>query len=297
MVGPTAIGKSALAMRVARQIDCEIVSIDSAMVYRHMDIGTDKPSVEDRAAVVHHMIDVVEPHETLSVAMFQTMARAAIGSTLDKGKVPLLVGGSGLYFRAVVDQLEFPATDPSIRGRIAAEAETLDPAELHSRLRALDPKAADRIEPANVRRTIRALEVIEVTGRKFSSFRWAWDDHRSIYPLATVGLTAAVDELDAKIDSRVDRLIAQGLVDEIASLKRLGFDRSLTAVQALGYAQILAHLDGRSTLEDAIDEVKRKTRRFARRQLVWFRADPRVVWFQDHEQAASYLLERALGKR
>ena len=290
IVGPTAVGKSALAMRIALHADCEIVSIDSAMVYKGMDIGTDKPTVHDRQEVPHHMIDVADFHDSLSVASFQRLAREAIDGVISRGRVPLLVGGSGLYFRAVVDRLEFPATDGSLRSAIALEAESLGAEELHSRLASIDPKAAERIEPANVRRVIRALEVIQLTGRKFSSFRWAWDDYRSIYPLVVVGLTADQEQLDAKIDARVDRLMANGLLQEIQDLHRLGIAHSSTSVQALGYAQLLAYLDGRCTLDAAVEEIKRKTRKFARRQLVWFKADPRVKWFDDPTSAAAYLL-------
>jgi tRNA dimethylallyltransferase len=287
LVGPTAAGKTALALEVAGRLDAEIVSMDSAMVYRGMDIGTDKPSPAELASVRHHLIDILDPSETLSVAGFQARARAAVAGILAAGRTPLLVGGSGLYFRAVVDPLEFPATDPDVRSRLEAEAAVLGPTALFARLVSLDPVAAAAMEPANVRRTVRALEVIEVTGRPFSSFRTAWDARQSIFDLTVVGLTWPRAELHYRIEDRVDAQIARGLVDEVQAVVAAGMRASTTSVQALGYAQVLAHLDGAVTLEQAVDEIKARTRRFARRQESWFRADPRVTWFSAEPAAAA----------
>ncbi len=291
IVGPTASGKSALAMQVALATGAEIVSVDSACVYRGMDIGTAKPSLEDRRRVPHHMIDIAEPHETLTVAQFQIRAREACREVASRGKLPLLVGGSGLYYRAVIDPLEFPATDPEVRRRIEAEEHLLGAQALHERLAKVDPEAAKRIHPVNVRRTIRALEVREVTGRLFSTFRTAWDSRESIYDLLASGVKVERDELDRRIDERVDKLVAYGLVDEVSALLAAGCRASLTSVQALGYAQILEYLDGLVTLEEAIDATKRATRAFARRQMTWFKADSRIRWFDSREDAAQYLME------
>jgi tRNA dimethylallyltransferase len=280
IVGPTAAGKSEAAVEAAGRLDGEIVSIDSTMVYRGMDIGTDKPGPEVLARVPHHMVDVVDPSHTMSVSEFQRGAREAIAGIVSRGRTPILAGGSGLYFRAVVDALEFPATDPDVRGRLEREADVEGAAALFSRLRSVDPAAAARMEPANVRRTIRALEVVELTGRPFSSFRTAWDEPRSLYRLTVAGLTHPRPELDRRIDARVDAQTARGLVDEVRRLVDAGFRSSLTSVQAIGYAQVLAHLDGLVTLQDAVAETKHRTRRYARRQLSWFRADPRVEWFE-----------------
>ncbi|MGH2717995.1 MAG: tRNA (adenosine(37)-N6)-dimethylallyltransferase MiaA [Actinomycetota bacterium] len=297
LVGPTAAGKSALAIEIARQLSraqgqrVEIVSMDSAMVYRGLDIGTDKPSPEEQAGVPHHLVDVADARDTLTVAQFQAMAREAIAQIHAVGRIPLLVGGSGLYFRAVVDPLEFPATDPAVRARLAEEAEVAGPAALYERLVALDPKAAEGIDPPNVRRTIRALEVIEVTGRPFSSFRTAWDGRRSVYPLTVAGLTWPREDLHRRIEARVDRQFERGLVAEVEGLVANGMRASRTSVQALGYAQVLAYLFGSCTLEEAITEIKLRTRRFARRQESWFRADPRVAWFpSDAAAAAAHLI-------
>lgn len=289
LVGPTAAGKSALALEVAGALGAEIVSIDSAAVYREMDVGTDKPSPEDRARVPHHMIDVVDPSHTLTVSEFQRMARDAIDDILSRGRTPLLVGGSGLYFRAVVDPLEFPGTDPQVRAGLERAAGAGEGA-LHRKLRDVDPEAAERIAPANVRRIVRALEVIEITGRRFSSFRTAWDEYASLYALRVAGLTRPREELNRRIDRRVAEMIARGLVEEVKALEAAGCRASLTSVQALGYAQILRYLDGLISLEEAIDETKRRTRKFARRQLTFLRADPRVRWFEsDPAKAAAHL--------
>lgn len=291
IVGPTASGKSALAMQIAQAKGAEIVSVDSACVYRGMDIGTAKPSLEDRRRVPHHMIDIADPSETLTVAQFQAEARAACREIASRGMLPLLVGGSGLYYRAVIDPLEFPGTDPVVRMRIAAEGREVGAAALHERLAKTDPQAAERIHPANVRRTIRALEVLEVTGLPFSSFRKVWECHESIYGLVAAGLLVERNELGRRMDERVDHLMAGGLVDEVSTLLAAGCRASLTSVQALGYAQILEYLDGRVTLDEAIVATKRATRTFARRQMTWFKADPRTRWFESKEDAAQYLME------
>jgi tRNA dimethylallyltransferase len=292
IVGPTASGKSETAVEAAQGLDAEIVSVDSTMVYRGMDIGTDKPGPETLARVPHHMVDIVDPSHTMTVSEFQQGAREAIAGIVSRGRTPLLAGGSGLYFRAVVDALEFPGTNPAVRARLEREADEAGAEALFSRLRTLDPAAAVRMDPANVRRTIRALEVVELTGRPFSSFRTAWEEPQSLYRLTVTGLTRTRAELDRRIDARVDSQIERGLVAEVRSLVDAGFRSSLTSVQALGYAQILDHLDGRISLDEAVAETKRRTRRYARRQLSWFGADPRVEWFEgDPEGLAGRLAE------
>jgi tRNA dimethylallyltransferase len=288
IVGPTTAGKTALSLEVARELDAEVVSMDSTMVYRGMDIGTDKPSPADLQRVRHHLVDVLEPSHTLTVAQFQSMARAAVADVLARGRLPLLVGGSGLYFRAVVDPLEFPGTDPVVRTRLEREAREQGAVALYERLEALDPEAASHIDPPNARRTIRALEVLEATGRLFSSFRTSWEEPRSLYDLTVIGLTEPRPELHRRIEARVESQVARGLVAEVERLVReQGLRDSATAVQALGYAQVLAHLDGRLSLEEAVEETKMRTRRFARRQMSWFQADARVTWFTSDCQAAA----------
>ncbi len=284
-------------MRLARQIGGEIVSVDSAAIYRGMDIGTDKPSAEDREAVLHHLLDINDPGEIPTVAQYQQAGRECVDDILNRGRVPLLVGGSGLYFRAIVDPLEFPPTDAAVRSRLEAEAYEFGGSEMFRRLESLDPEAAGRMHPANVRRTIRALEVIDITGRPFSSYRTGWDEHEAVYDLRAAGLTLSLEDLSERIDARVDALVARGWVEEVRALKEAGVTLSTTSAQALGYAQILDYLNGRLTLDQAVEETKLRTRQFARRQLRWFRADPRIKWFEDPDAAAAYLTNGEVDKQ
>ncbi|HVE76212.1 MAG TPA: tRNA (adenosine(37)-N6)-dimethylallyltransferase MiaA [Actinomycetota bacterium] len=296
IVGPTATGKTKLAVEVAERIRGEIVSVDSAQIYRGMDVGTAKPSPADLGRVPHHMIDVADPSETISVSAFREKARAAVMEIVNRGRIPLIVGGSGLYFRAVVDPLEFPGTDSVVRARVAEEAEEVSADQLHNRLAEKDPAAAARIDHRNTRRVIRALEVIELTGRKFSDFRTAWDSYDSIYDLKIAGLTFPLEDLDRRINERVDQQMQSGLLQEVEELKAREIGKSVTSVQALGYAQLLSYLEGHGSIEDAALEIKARTRRFARRQLTWFRADPRVHWFEANLPAAADFLQREASK-
>ncbi|MCI0633864.1 MAG: tRNA (adenosine(37)-N6)-dimethylallyltransferase MiaA [Actinobacteria bacterium] len=277
IVGPTASGKTGTSIRVAERLGAEIVSVDSSSVYRGMDVGTDKPTLEQRAAVPHHLIDVADPSETFTVARYQELARASIREISSRGHRTLLVGGSGLYFRAVVDDLVFPPTDPTVREELEREAVVVGARTLHGRLAEVDPVAAERIEPDNVRRTVRALEVSEITGRRFSSFAEAWER----YPpgrvrAAGIDLPRAV--LAERIERRLHEQLARGLLQEIEGLLRRGFERLLTASRAIGYAEFARHLDGTLTLEEAIAQTVKRTKALARRQLAWFRRDPRIRW-------------------
>jgi tRNA dimethylallyltransferase len=276
-------------LKIAPALDAEVVSIDSAQVYVGMNIGTAKPSPEELASVRHHMIDVSGPDETISVKVFRDAARGAIAEIAARGKLPLLVGGSGLYFRAVVDPLEFPGTSPEVRRELNERAEDEGAETLFHRLEDLDAEAAARIEPGNTRRIVRALEVIEITGQRFSDFRTSWESYESIYDLKAVGLDPPRERLHEAIDRRVDHMINSGLIDEVRGLLDEGLRDSLTSVQTLGYAQVLGHIDGNSTLDEAIEEMKRRTRRFARRQMSWFRSDPRIEWFEDAGDAGEWL--------
>lgn len=277
LVGPTAAGKSAVALQAATRLDAEIVAVDAFTVYRGMDVGTAKPSTQDMARVPHHMIDVLDPSQECTVEWFQGAARAAIADVADRGRIPLLVGGSGLYFRAVVDPLAFPPTDPDVRAGIAARY-AADPRAAHAHLAAVDPAAATRIDPDNLRRTVRALEVHQLTGRPFSAWRQAWDDHTSVYPdLGVVGLDVDRDVLTARIASRVEAMLGdEGLVEECQRLAAQPL--SATARQAIGYAEVLDHLAGHHTLEEAAARIRTRTRRYAVRQIRWFKGDPRVRW-------------------
>ena len=274
LVGPTAVGKTRISVRVARRLGAEIVSVDSMQVYRGMDVGTDKATAELRGALPHHLLDLLDPSEPLSVADFQRRARAALEDIARRGRVPFLVGGSGLYFRAVVDDLNFPPRSPLVRESLELEAERVGAQALHARLALVDPAAASRIEPSNARRTIRALEVVHVTGRRFSE-NDAWERYESVYDLAVAGLALPRPELHRRIDERVERMLEGGLIEEARRLEgRLG----VTARQALGYKQILD--SPRHSSKDALRApIARATKRFARRQESWFRADPRIAWF------------------
>ena len=274
IVGPTASGKSALAMELARTTgEFEIVSIDSMQVYRGMDIGTAKPTAEERAEVPHHLIDIADPGEDFTVARFQRAFRAALADIERRGRRALLVGGTGLYLRSVIDDLDIPGRFPEVRAELELEPDTI---ALHARLAALDPVAAARMEPTNRRRVVRALEVTVGSGRPFSSFGPGLD----AYPptrFRQIGLDVDPDELRERIARRYDAQIAAGFLDEVRRLRERPLSR--TAGQALGYKELLAHVDGECDLETALETAVTRTRRFARRQRVWFRRDPRITWF------------------
>jgi tRNA dimethylallyltransferase len=277
LVGPTASGKSDAALELARSIDAEIVSVDSMLVYRGMDVGTAKPTDAQRAIVPHHLIDVAEPSEPFSVVRYQALARTALRDIRSRGRRALLVGGSGLYFRAVVDDLEFPASDARTREELEREAEALGAPGLHRRLVMADPVAAGRIEPGNARRTVRALEVAAVTGRPFSSFAEAWGS----YPrgnVRAVGVSLERRTLAGRVRRRVDGMLELGLLDEVAALVSAGLGGWLTSTQAIGYAEMARHLRGELSLEEAVAGTVRRTTNLARRQMAWFRRDPRVRW-------------------
>ena len=278
LVGPTASGKTAVALELAPELDAEIVSVDSMLLYRGMDIGTAKPTPAERARIPHHLVDVADPAESFSVQRYQALAREALGDIAARGRRALLVGGSGLYFRAIVDELEFPATDAQLRASLEAEAERDGQPALYARLAATDPVAASRIEPGNVRRTVRALEVAAVTGRPFSSFAAAW----AAFPVDRVraaGILPEREVLDRRIEERVRAMIVEGFVEEVRALLARGDVGRITSGQAIGYAAVARHLAGETTIEDAIEATIRRTRAFARRQLAWFRRDPRIRWF------------------
>jgi tRNA dimethylallyltransferase len=276
VVGPTAAGKTELALEVAERLGAEVVSADAMLVYRGMDIGTAKPTPQERARVPHHLVDLVDPTEEFSVARFQPLARAAIADVLGRGRVPLVVGGSGLYFHAVVDEFRFPPTDPAVRARLEAEAAEAGLPELYRRLATADPAAAARIQPGNLRRTVRALEVIELTGRPFSSFRAAMDDPVSRYRLTVLGLDPGAELLRARVAERVAAMAEAGLVEEVRGLA--GRPLSRTARQALGYKELLDAMEQGTPVAEALAAVVKRTRAYARRQLAWFRRDPRVWW-------------------
>lgn len=277
VVGPTAAGKSSVAMAAAERLgDVELVSVDSMQVYRHMDIGTAKPSRAEQTRVPHHLIDLVDPSEEFTVAQFQRAYAEVSVDLARRHRRALLVGGTGLYHRSVIDDLDIPGEWPDVRRRLEREAAESGAAALHERLRRVDPTAADKIETSNVRRIVRALEVCEGSGRRFSSF----GPGLAAYPpnaVAQIGLRWDRAVLASRIEARVHRMIGDGLVDEVRTIRAAtGFSR--TAAQALGYKEILAHLDGETSLDEATQLIVVRTRQFAVRQERWFRRDPRVIW-------------------
>ena len=286
VVGATAAGKTELSLDLAEQLGGEVVNTDAMQVYRGMDVGTAKLAPDERRGVTHHLLDTHDPSEPVSVVVFQAEARAVIAELRNRGVVPVLVGGSALYTRAVLDRFEFPGTDPAIRRRLEAELVELGAPAMHARLHELDPDAAAQILPDNARRIVRALEVGELTGRSFT----ATLPRLEYVEAHTVQVGVAIDRptLDERIATRVRRMYDEGLVEEVQRLGPLG----PTAATAIGYREAAAHLAGELTRDEAIERTTTATRRFARRQDSWFRKDPRIVWV-DHDEPD--LLDRALA--
>jgi len=275
VVGATAAGKSELSLRLARALDGEVISADSMQLYRGMDIGTGKLTERERGGVPHHLLDIWDVTEPASVSEYQKLARDAIAGMFRRGKTPILAGGSGLYVRAVVDDLRFPGTDPEVRARLERELAEVGPASLYARLAELDQAAAAAILPSNSRRIVRALEVIELSGQPFSA---TMPEYRSVLPTVQIGLDLPRPELDRRIEARVRQMWTDGLVDEVRRLIKLGLRDGWTASRALGYAQVLRFIDGEWTEPEAEQQTVQATRRFARRQESWFRRDPRIRW-------------------
>ncbi|MBF5033357.1 tRNA (adenosine(37)-N6)-dimethylallyltransferase MiaA [Micromonospora sp. ANENR4] len=288
VVGPTAAGKSALSIALAHALGGEVVNADSMQLYRGMDVGTAKLTPAEREGVPHHLLDIWPVTEPASVAEYQTLARAAVDDILARGRVPLLVGGSGLYVRAVLERFEFPGTDPALRELLEAELAAVGPLPLHARLAEADPGAAASILPTNGRRIVRALEVIELTGAPFTA---SLPSPTPYYPSVQLGMDLDTGLLDERIALRVDRMWADGLVDEVRALVGEGLPEGRTASRALGYQQVLRFLAGELTEAQAHEETIRATRRFVRRQRSWFRRDPRVHWL---DAASPAFLDTAL---
>ena len=294
VVGPTAAGKSDLAVALALQLGGEVVNADSMQLYRGMDIGTAKPTVTERRGVPHHLLDVLDVTEPATVAEYQGWARTALADCRARGKTPVLVGGSALYVRAVLDRFRFPGTDPVVRAELEAELAATGPADMHQRLAHVDPDAAAMILPGNARRVVRALEVVRLTGRPFSAtlpgHEYAYEE--GVTPCVQLGVDVPRAVRRERIAARVDRMWTTGLVDEVRALDAAGLRRGRTASRALGYAQVLRHLAGEDTEAEAREETVRATRRFARRQDAWLRRDPRIRWLP---YDADDLVERAVA--
>ena len=283
VVGPTASGKSELGLRLAEALGGEVVGADASQLYRGMDIGTAKLPVEERRGIPHHQVDVLDVTDEASVAAYQRYARADIEAIHDRGATPILVGGSGLYVRAALDRLDIPPTDPQVRARIEAEAAERGVEGTYAALAARDPAAAAAIEPRNLRRIVRALEVIELTGQPFSA---SMPTREHLWPTLMLGLRPQRTTLDARIDARVVSMWERGLVEEVRGLLEVGLRHGRTASRALGYAQAIAQLDGELTEHQAVTDTQAGTRRYARRQESWLRADPRIAWVDPADGAA-----------
>ncbi len=280
IIGPTAVGKTEIALYLAERLGGEIVSADSRLFYRGMDIGTAKPHPGEQARVPHHLIDVSDPDEVWSLAAFQQAAHAAINGIHDRGRLPFLVGGTGQYVKAVIEGWELPAQEPDTRLRSALErwAETLGAYGLHQRLAVVDPESAESIDARNVRRTIRALEVTFRTGKKFSEQRGR---SSSPYSLLLIGLMRPRPELYKRVDERIEAMINSGLVEEVRALLSNDYSENLPTLSAIGYREIAAHIQGKMTLDEAVAQMKRLTRRYIRQQANWFKEDdPNIHWFR-----------------
>lgn len=291
VVGATATGKSDLALDLAERLGGEVVNADAMQFYRGMDIGTAKLVPAERRGIPHHQLDVLEVTEEASVAGYQAAARADIAAIRERGHRPLLVGGSGLYVRAALDRLDIPPTDSAVRSRLEAESETIGGDALHARLRELDPTSAARILPGNLRRVIRALEVIELTGRPFSA---TMPTREFVSPAVMLGLRFDRDLLVDRIDLRVERMWEQGLRAETETLLARGLRDGVTASRAIGYSQAIAVIDGEMDEATARTETAQATRRYARRQESWFRPDPRIVWLDATDGDGARVLDEAL---
>lgn len=295
IVGPTAVGKTGLSLALAPEFRGEVVSADSRQIYRYMDIGTAKVTVAERAAVPHHLIDVVDPDEPYTLADYQRDAYAAIGAIHARGGLPLLVGGTGLYVRAALGAFAIPRVPPNeaVRTRLEEYARENGPEALHERLRAVDPQAADRIDARNVRRVVRALEVFEVSGRRISEQQQAGAPR---WRVLTIGLTLERPELYRRIDERVDWQMENGLLEETEALVARGYSCALPAMSSLGYRQLCTHLNGEMSLLEAVDLIKTRTHRFARQQYTWFRLDDAAMrWLPAGPEAAEKAAELIAG--
>lgn len=303
IAGATATGKSDAAVETALRLGrCEIVSADSMQVYQGMDIGTAKAGARETALVPHHSLSIIPPTEEFTAARFQVLARQDFSDISSRGSLPILVGGSGLYIRAAIDPLDFPAQTPGSARRVELEAlAESDPSEVLNILAEVDPDAIEHVDTANIRRVIRAIEAAEITKRSFTDRRSEWAPRKSIYDTLMVGVRLPRAVLVERIERRVDVMMENGLLEEVESLATKGRSLSQTAAQALGYKELLAYLRGQTTLEESVEKIKVRTRQLAKRQMTWFRADHRIHWLDvegmDAGKAADSIVELVRNKR
>ena len=284
LVGPTAVGKTEFSLALAERLQGDVVSADSRQIYRYMDIGTAKPTPEQRARIQHHFIDVVDPDEYFSSGEYGRQSRKVIDSLFEKSSVPIVVGGSGLYIRALVDGFFDPVVyDAEIRGGLQKKMNELGPNVLHDQLRKIDRESAVRIHPNDTQRILRALEVHEITGRPLSSFQKESKGEPPAFDPIFIGLTLSRPNLYERIDRRVDTMMEKGLVDEVRKIAAMGYDRKLNSLQTVGYREVFSYLEGEIDRDEAVRLIKRNSRRYAKRQLTWFRRDQRVRWFDVKE--------------
>lgn len=295
ILGPTATGKTELAVEVALLTNGEVISADSMLVYKHMDIGTAKPTLDECKGVPHHLINILNPDQEFSVARYQSMAKSKIKDIHARGKLPILAGGTGLYIQSILDGYKFGKVkiNYKLREKMRSYAQENGNLALHNKLHAVDPETAARLHPNDLKRIIRALEIYHETGKKMSSLNKnnninSIEQQNSIYNAYVFGLSMPREELYCRINKRVDQMLAGGLVDEVKCLLRSGYDTDLVSMQGLGYKEIAAYLKGEIDMDNAIYLIKRDTRRFAKRQLTWFRRDPRIKWFNIKDYANYY---------
>lgn len=297
LVGPTAVGKSKAAFELARKIDGEIVSADSMQIYQQLNIGTDKPSGKERQEIRYHLIDIISLNDVrngfrFSVSQYQKMARERIDEISAREKSPILVGGSGLYIRAVIDNLKFAPQNLEVRRKIYEEVKQEGVEKVYQRLKKIDPESAEKIDKRNLRRIVRALEIYDISKIPFSQFYEDWEKRKSIYDLKIIGLDLPKEILYEKISERVDSMIKKGLINEVEDFIKKNYREALLETQALGYREIIEWLEEKATWPETVEKIKRKTRQFAKRQLTWFRKDPRIVWLNPLENK---LVERILS--
>ncbi len=297
IVGPTAAGKTDLAIKVAKKLNSEIVSADSMQIYRYMDIGTAKPTMDERQGIPHHMIDIVDPDEAFNVALYQRSAKAAIKKIAEDGKIPILVGGTGLYVNSIIYPMDFTdaVEDPVYRSKLNKILDTHGNQYLHNLLKEVDPDTAARLHHNDTRRVIRAMEVYHLTGKTMMEFKQDYRKAESPYELLLFGLTMDRQKLYERINMRVDMMVDAGLVKEVKSLLDKGYTKDMISMQGLGYKEIIYYLKGLATLEEALEILKRETRKFAKRQMTWFRREKRIHWldadlFNDRQAMSDWVV-------